>query len=240
MERDVYDNMRRIERSHWWFRARREILSDQLEQFGLSKDARILEVGCGTGGNLPMLARYGAVTGMEPDAESREYAMEQTGISVLPGFLPGPLPDFGGPFDLVTAFDVIEHVDQDLDSVVALGDLLKPGGRMLTTVPAHPWMWSAHDAAHHHKRRYRKAEFLRLFQEAGLRLIKTSYFNTLLFPPIAAVRLVKRRADGGDDALPSATVNRLLTSVFAFEKHLLRMGSLPFGVSLLVAAERPA
>lgn len=241
MERSVYDNMRKIEQDHWWFRARREILGDQLERLNLGPDARILEVGCGTGGNLTMLARYGHVTGVEPDTESREYAMEHTGVEVLPGFLPGPLPEFGGQFDLIAAFDVIEHLDRDRDSLIALQGLLKPGGRMITTVPAHPWMWSEHDAVHHHKRRYRKAEYLDLFAAAGLRLVKATYFNSLLFPPIAAVRLAKRGGGGGgDDAIPGAAVNKLLTSVFSFEKHLLRLGNLPFGVSLLVAAEKPA
>jgi SAM-dependent methyltransferase len=244
MERSVYDNMRVIEDEHWWFRARREILSDQLQRLNLTADARILEVGCGTGGNLRMLSRFGGVTGMEPDEPSRAYAEKVAGVPVLSGFLPRPLPEFGAPFDLIAALDVIEHLEDDEGSVVALANLLKPKGRMLTTVPAHPWMWSQHDVAHHHKRRYREAEYLKLFDAAGLRILKASYFNSILFPPIALVRLLKLGAQdgkaGGDEAVPVGPLNRLLTGVFGLEKILLRAGRLPFGVSLLVIAEKSA
>ncbi len=237
MERVVYDNMRAIEVDHWWFEARRRILRDQVGHLGLPEHADILEVGCGTGGNLPMLGEFGTVVGMEPDAESRAYAADRTGYSVLGGFLPSPLPDFGHQFDLVAALDVIEHLDDDLGAVQALSDLMKPSGKMLTTVPAHPWMWSPHDEAHHHKRRYRRADYLSLFRAAGLRVNRVSYFNTLLFPPIATMRLLKRHG-GGDDAMPSPLVNGVLRRVFSAEKDLLRMGNLPFGVSLLVIADR--
>jgi SAM-dependent methyltransferase len=242
MDRAVYENMRRVEQHHWWFRGRREILSDQLRGLNLPAGARILEVGCGTGGNLKMLARFGAVTGLEPDEPSRAYAQETAGVPVLGGFLPGPLPALGAPFDLIAALDVIEHLEDDRGSVIALAKLLKPGGRMLTTVPAHPWMWSGHDVAHHHRRRYRKADYLELFAAAGLRVVRASYFNTLLFPPIALVRLAKpgREGGGGDDATPAGPLNRLLTAIFGFEARLLRAGDLPFGVSLLVVAEKTA
>src|SRR5690606_37739711 len=111
------------------------------------------EVGCGTGGNLEMLAQFGQVTGLEPDDESRAYASDATGVPVVFGLLPDGLPDFDGPFDLIAALDVIEHLDDDGGSLVALRRKLSPGGYLLTTVPAHPWMWSQHDALHHHKRR---------------------------------------------------------------------------------------
>lgn len=240
MERSVYENMRRIERTHWWFCARREILTEELRRMEIAPGARILEVGCGTGGNLGMLSKFGDVTGLEPDDESRAYAQRETGVPVVGGFLPGPLPDLGAPFDVVAAFDVIEHLDDDLASLIALKDRLKPGGRMIATVPAHPWMWSEHDVVHHHKRRYRRSAFVDLFQRAGMPLRRMTYFNSLLFPPIAAVRLIKRGGSSeGDDRVPSPLVNRALGSVFALEKTLLAASDLPFGVSLLAVAEKP-
>src|SRR6202030_284470 len=105
MERSVYDNLRLVERDHWWFRARRAILNDQLRRLELADGARILEVGCGAGGNLKMLAQFGRVIGMEPDEESRAHAERMNGLPVVSGFLPGPLPDLGGQFDLVAALD---------------------------------------------------------------------------------------------------------------------------------------
>jgi len=241
MERQIYNSMRRIEQDHWWFRARRAILADQLEQLNLKAGARILEVGCGTGGNLEMLSRFGQVSAIEPDAESRAYASEKSGVPIAHGFLPGPLPAFEAGFDLIAALDVIEHLDEDAASVAALAGLLAPGGRMLTTVPAYPWMWSAHDLAHHHKRRYRKADYLKLFEAAGLRVTRASHFNAALFPPIALVRLVMGKGgSGGGEALPPAPLNGLLRWIFAAERHVLRRLDIPFGVSILVVAERPA
>lgn len=241
MERAAYDNMRQVEQSHWWFCARREILSDQIRALRLPPDARILEVGCGTGGNLQMLAQFGLVTGLEPDEPSRRYAQEVSGACVLQGALPASLPKFDGPFDLVAALDVIEHLDDDAASLVAISRLLKPGGTLLTTVPAHPWMWSQHDRTHHHKRRYRRADFLGLVRNAGLSVKKISYFNSLLFAPIAFVRLVNRGGTSvpSGDATPPAVLNRALRLLFSSEKRLLRIANLPFGVSLLVLAEKP-
>jgi SAM-dependent methyltransferase len=238
VERSVYDNMRAVERTHWWFRGRRAILSSQIERLGLAREARILEVGCGTGGNLKMLSAFGRVTGMEPDGPSRAYAEEASGVVVESGFLPGPLPTFQGDFDLIAALDVIEHLDDDQGSIAALAKLLQPSGRILATVPAHAWMWSGHDVAHHHKRRYSKAAFMDLFRDAGLRVVRASYFNALLFAPIALVRLAKLGHGGGDDAVPAGPLNAALASIFGFERRLLQVCDLPFGVSLLVVAEK--
>jgi SAM-dependent methyltransferase len=155
--------------------------------------------------------------------------------------LPDGLPNFGTSFDLIAALDVIEHLDEDGKSITALRKLLKPGGFLLATVPAHPWMWSQHDALHHHKRRYRKADFLGLIDAAGLSVCKASYFNSALFPAIALARLGKlsERAAVADDALPSEGVNNLLEKIFGAEKFALRHMNLPVGVSLLVIS-RPA
>lgn len=241
MDRTVYNNMRKIEGRHWWFRARREILADQLAHLDLRPDARILEVGCGTGGNLEMLERFGSVTGIEPDPEARQHAQDSTGVTVLPGMLPHGLPAFDERFDLMAALDVVEHLDDDATSLAALRALLKPKGILFTTVPAHPWMWSRHDELHHHKRRYRKADYVRLIEAAGLHVRKATFFNSVLYPPIALARLAKvgERSGRADDALPSPLLNELLRQAFAVEKHPLRRMDLPFGVSLLVIAEAP-
>ncbi len=241
MERAIYDRMRELQRDHWWFAARREILAAEIARLPLPKPARILEVGCGPGGNLELLKRFGDVRAIEPDAESRAYAAETAGVPVDGGLLPDGLPDLGGPFDMVCAFDVIEHVDDDAGAVAALGRLLKPGGFLVTTVPAYAWMWSEHDARHHHKRRYALADYRRLFD--GLKVRRATHFNSVLFPPIAAVRLAKSglRIQGGDDeAMPSPLVNRVLKGLFASERRILGATDLPFGVSILMIAERPA
>ncbi len=242
MDRAVYDRMREHQRDHWWFRGRRAILATLIGALDLPKGARILEVGCGPGGNISMLKEFGEVTAMEPDEASRAYAAESNGVSVVGGLLPGPLPFEPASFDLVCAFDVIEHVDDDAGSVAALAGLLKRGGYMATTVPAQPWMWSRHDEAHHHKRRYRLSGYRKLFEAAGLKVAKASYFNSLLFPPIAAIRAAKMAIGStasDDDGMPSKPVNRALAALFGAERHWLRVGSLPVGVSIVLIARKP-
>jgi 2-polyprenyl-3-methyl-5-hydroxy-6-metoxy-1,4-benzoquinol methylase len=155
--------------------------------------------------------------------------------------LPDELPDLGDPFDLVAAFDVIEHVEDDVGAVAALAARLRPGGFLVTSVPANAWLWSEHDAQHHHKRRYRLSDYRPLFEGAGLTVRRATHFNTVLFPLIAAARLAKSvaRLPGGDeDAHPPRLVNALLRSLFAAETHLLKVTDLPFGVSILLIAER--
>jgi SAM-dependent methyltransferase len=242
MDRQVYDRMRLIEADHWWFRGRRRILAGLIADLGLPNGARILEVGCGTGGNLAMLSGFGQVVGLEPDADSRAYAGEKTGVCVKGGALPDDLPFAPDSFDLVCAFDVIEHVEGDAAALAALAGLAKPGGRVAATVPAHPWMWSRHDELHHHKRRYTLSGFRRLVEGAGLEVERASYFNTLLFAPIAAVRLAKlltgaRSAD--DDSAPPGPANDFLGAVFGSESAWLKRAPLPFGVSIALIARRP-
>lgn len=241
MERAVYEQMRVLQKDHWWFAARRTILSAEIGRLPLPRPAQILEAGCGPGGNLAMLRQFGEVAAIEPDDDSRAYAAAQSGVDVRSGLLPEQAPDFGRAFDLVACFDVIEHVPDDAGAVKRLGAYLKPGGFMITTVPAYGWMWSDHDAAHHHLRRYDLGAYRRLFEQAGLTVRRASHFNTLLFPPIAAVRLAKNalRRSGGDEGMPPPGLNSLLKAVFGLERGLLAAGDLPFGVSILLIAQRP-
>jgi SAM-dependent methyltransferase len=243
MDRLTYDRMRILQENHWWFRGRRSILTQLIGALELPKPAKVLEVGCGPGGNLTMLRRFGDVVAMEPDEASRAYAAERMGVRVEAGFLPDDLPFAPDSFDLVCAFDVIEHVDDDAASVQALARLIRPGGYFATTVPGQPWMWSRHDELHHHKRRYRMRAYRAMFQDAGLQIVKASHFNTLLFPPIAAVRAAKmltgsKSAD--DDSMPPAPLNALLGGLFAAERHWLAHAPLPFGVSIVLIARRPS
>lgn len=241
MDKAVYLRMAAQDSEHWWFVARRRILADQIARLDLPAETRLLEAGCGPGGNLAMLARFGAVEAMELDPDARAVAAARSGIEVRPGALPDRLDHAAASFDLVAAFDVIEHVEPDAASVAALGKLLRPGGALIITVPAYRWLWSEHDTHHHHKRRYTRAEVRRLFESAGLRVEKCSHFNALLFPLIVAVRFLKRlagQADSPDDETPSPVVNKALQAIFASERLLLRHVSFPFGVSILGIARR--
>jgi SAM-dependent methyltransferase len=244
MDRSIYTRMAEVEDQHWWFVARRRILAAAIGRLGLPPGARILEVGSGTGGNLAMLSAFGEVIGIEPDEAARAHAVAKGGFDVRPGFLPDGLPPDIGRFDLLAGFDVIEHLDDDATCLRALLACLKPGGRAVFTVPAFAFLWSRHDELHHHKRRYTRAGFQAVIAGAGFADIRATYFNTVLFPLIAGVRLLRNAAMPGrgdaDDRMPAPAVNAMLQALFAGERHVVGRVPLPAGVSLMAVARRPA
>jgi SAM-dependent methyltransferase len=223
--------MAETEGRHWWFTGRRAILSSLIARLALPPSAQIVEIGCGTGGNLEMLAAFGEVSAMEADDGARAIAAEKTAgrFDIRAGRCPDEIPFAGRRFDLVCLFDVLEHIEEDVATLKAVGGLLAPGGHALITVPAYRWMWSAHDEFLHHKRRYTAGELRRKAVAAGLRIAGLSYFNTLLFPLAAAARLLG--APG--TAVPPGPLNRLFRAVFGAERLLVGRVALPFGVSLL-------
>jgi SAM-dependent methyltransferase len=240
MERAVFDRMAEIDSEHWWFSARRDIIAGLIErQAALGRRLRILEVGCGTGSNLELLKRYGEVDAIEPDDPARALASARSGIAVKGGLLPDGVKLDDGAYDLIVLLDVLEHIPDDKGTLAALRSKLAPGGKLMVTVPAAPWMWSAHDLAHHHHRRYTAKTLTDVFQAAGFKVRYRSHFNTILFPLIAAARIAGKllRRGGGDDAIPPRPVNKLLKSLFGAERHLVGRAALPFGVSLALVAE---
>ena len=242
MERVVFERMAEQDQHHWWFVARRRILADVVRRVVQPpKRARVLEVGCGTGHNLAMLGEFGKLDACELDAIARGMASDRLGRPVLEARLPDLSMFKAGSYDLIALLDVLEHVPDDLGSLKAIRRLLKPGGALVVTVPANKWMWSAHDVAHHHFRRYTKSELARLFRQAGYDIQLHSYFNTLLFPAVAAARLIGklRGNETPDDAMPGKRVNEILNKVFGFEAGLIGRLPMPFGVSLIAVLRRP-
>ena len=236
MERVVYDRMAELDSKHWWYRARREILADLIaRKIRLPENARILEIGCGTGHNLVMLKRFGQVDAIEIDPAARAIASRRLGRPVMDAPLPALTGVEEGAYDLVAILDVLEHVEEDREALENIARKLSPGGRILIAVPAHPWMWSAHDVVNHHKRRYTRKTLRAVVEAAGLRLEMMSWFNSLLFPLAAAARFAGkvRRKEDSDDKLPPGLVNALFEAIFGLERYAI--GRLPFppGVSLV-------
>ena len=239
MERAVYDAMAELDQRHWWYRARREVIADLIRrEVRPPSGARLLEIGCGTGHNLPMLGEFGTVEALEVDETARGIAVRRLGRPIFSA----PLPELNGvpeqAYDLVAAFDVIEHIEDDKAAVEGIARRLKPGGKLVATVPAHQWMWSAHDVVNHHQRRYSKRAFERLIEGSPLKLEKIGYFNSLLFPLAVGQRLASKltKKDDADLALPAAPLNYALERVFAAERALIGRVPLPPGLSLFAVA----
>ena len=242
MEAEVYIRMAELDSEHWWFSARRDILSSVMRRIVRPPaDARILEVGCGTGHNLDMLSRFGTVEATELNETARELASKRLERSVESAALPDLSMFAEASFDVVALLDVLEHVEDDRAALRAIRSVLKPAGKLVVTVPGNPWMWSAHDVAHHHHRRYRKKELRRLAEQSGFAVELLSPFNTLLFPAVAAARLMGKltRRGTADDSLPPKPVNAALRSIFSMESPLVGRVLLPFGVSLIGVFRRP-
>jgi len=243
MDRAVFDRMAELDQQHWWFTARRRILAEVIRRIVRPPTAaRILELGCGTGHNLDMLGAFGTVEASELDDHARELAAKRLGRAIEAAALPDLSRFPADSYDMIALLDVLEHVVDDKGSLAAIFTRLKPGGALLLTVPANPWMWSAHDVAHHHHRRYRKTDLAALARAAGYEIDLLSPFNTMLFPLIAGVRVLNkvRGHDSADDALPAKPVNSVLDRLFGFEAGLIGRLPFPFGVSLVAVLRRPA
>jgi SAM-dependent methyltransferase len=239
----VYEELAAVEGTHWWFQARRRILRDVVGRYRPRPAGTdpIVDIGCGTGEMLDMLREFGPVTGLDASPIAVGHCRDRFGdaVDVRLGRIPDDLPSGAG---LVTALDVVEHLEDDAGALAAIRASLAPGGRFICTVPAFGFLWSDHDVAHHHYRRYTRSTLRRRLEEAGFAVERLTYFNTLLFPAVASIRLLQRlrpgRGGGSDAGLPSPAVNRALLRLFSVERLVLRVTSLPIGVSLLAVCRR--
>jgi SAM-dependent methyltransferase len=253
MQAEMYELHNELENSHWWFTARREIvlslLTAEVEgDAALRPPLRLLDAGSGAGGMVRHLARFGSAIGVDPAPAAVEYAASK-GVDVRLGGLPDSMPfDDGERFDVITALDVLEHIDDDAAAVHRLHALLDSAGRLIVTVPAFMFLWSQHDVVNEHHRRYDRKRLAALLQGAGFEILLISYCNAVLFPPIALVRCARswlrrgastKTTASGDLGRVPEPINAMLHHTFAGERFLLRRMTLPFGVSL-VAVARPA
>jgi SAM-dependent methyltransferase len=230
-----------LESWHWWFLGRQRILETVLRhELKGGGSFKIASLGCGPSEGLLWLKQFagpaGRIVGI--DAEPLHSRHRPANVDYIIGSIEA-LPFVEKSFDAVLALDVLEHLDDDLAGLREAARLVKPGGLLLITVPALPILWGAMDVVAHHRRRYVKDTLCRLFVRANLARPQVTYFNTLLFAPIAGVRLTRRalglkereRSDF-DDSRPGL-LNNLLTGIFSAERRLITRVSLPIGVSLM-------
>ena len=244
MDPEVFSLMASHEEHHWWFVGRRAVIDALLDRLPLAASSEVLEAGCGTGGNLYMLARRGHVSAFEPSVVARDIASRKAQHAVVvDGELPDRLPFEAGSFDLVVALDVLEHIERDEEALFSLALMAKPGGHILVTVPAHPILWGAHDRRLHHIRRYRRSELKRLCAATGCELSFLTAFNTILSPIAVTLRLMERISPitfGNQERMPPRPVNRILSWLFGLEGPIVRRMPLPFGISYGAILTRPA
>jgi 2-polyprenyl-3-methyl-5-hydroxy-6-metoxy-1,4-benzoquinol methylase len=240
MDATLYDELHRVEQTHWWFRARRHIVWSLVRRYiggDTHRRLQVCELGCGTGGNLAAIADEHDVVGIECSPQALAYARQSLGSRVCYGRLPNEIDLEPQSFDVVLMTDVLEHIEDDAASAETALRLLRAGGIVVATVPAYQWLYSPRDAHHHHFRRYSKRRFAALWKTPNVQTLLLSHYNTLLFPLAAIARLVSKgapsRRESGDLSVPGPWVNNLLARIMRSETNLLDRLPLPVGLSLI-------
>jgi SAM-dependent methyltransferase len=241
MKEHTYPIMFRVEQSHWWYTGRRKILARFIEDICrrvTDRRPRILDVGCGTGANLLMLSQYGDAEGVDVSEDALAFCRERGLANVKLG-AGEKLPYDDATFDLVTALDVVEHMDDDLAGLREMRRVLRPGGLVLLFVPTFMFLWGVQDDVSNHRRRYRLPELRRVLEQAGFEIERTTYANITFFLPILLVRKLMRltgiKAES-ENNITVSSLNGVLGSLFGAERFVLRYMNIPFGVSGLCVA----
>jgi len=243
MDKEQYEILYRLEEHHWWYVGMQRIVDHLLrDQLNGSRQPRILDAGCGTGGMLNYLRRFGPAVGVDLADEAIALSRRR-GLSSLAQGSVEQLPFRDGSFDLVVSFDVIYHdaVMNDRLALQEFGRVLRPGGKLLIRVPAYNWLRGSHDVAVHTRRRYTRRELGAKLGGAGLRVTRLTYVNSFLFPVAAMKRLLEGRNHSfrPDLQLPPGPVNRALLGILSLEARLVDTVSFPWGLSVLALAEKP-
>lgn len=249
MNVEEYEKMYSLEDTYWWFQGRKHIIFSLLEQSGALKargDGALpvaVDVGCGTGLVLEHLHAYSRPVGLDYSKLALEYCRKRD-IADLSRCEATRLPLRDGSVDLALALDMLEHIEDDAAVYSEIHRVLRPGGRAIISVPGHPFLWSEHDEALHHQRRYTRASFAELLATRGMKVERQTFAIAFTFAPIVLFRLLTRLAERKEGpkthliTLPR-WMNGLLISILKIEARLTRRINLPFGVSLLAVVRKP-
>ena len=245
MEQHTYGIMYEVEGSHWWFAGRRRILESFVREIVADlnvqgRPPRILDVGCGTGANLEMLAGFGDAEGVDVSADALAFCRAR-GLHEVKLGAAESLPYADNSFDLATALDVVEHLDDDLAGLREMRRVLRPDGRALLFVPAFMWLWGVQDDVSHHRRRYTLPQLKERVRAAGFEVERATYANLTFFAPILAGRLLMRATGArpaSENNINVPALNGVLGHIFGSERFWLRHLNFPFGVSAVCVARR--
>jgi len=238
---DVYLVEARVSASHWWFAGRRRLFNRLIRALHPNQSWSILEVGAGTGANLPVLHGLEVRQVVACDLSVDALRLARVGTTLARADAT-QLPFHSNSFDLVLAADVIEHLDSDLAALREFVRVLRPGGHLVLTVPAFPSLWGPQDIVAQHRRRYRRSPLVTLVREAGVRVSTCFHFNYFLFAPIWLARkalLALGISVASENSINTSLLNRALTGVFYADVDTAPFVNPPFGVSLCVVAVKP-
>ena len=245
MQQHTYAIMNRVEDSHWWFVGRRAILESFMQKIvsqipNPKSQIQILDVGCGTGANLEMLGQFGDAEGVDVSEDALAFCRARNLTQVKLGAVER-LPYADSSFDLVTALDVVEHLDDDLGGLREMRRVLRPRGRALLFVPAFMWLWGVQDDVSHHRRRYTLPQLTARVREAGFEIERATYANITFFPPILAGRAFMKLTGikpESENNITISALNGFLGKLFGAERYWLKNFNFPFGVSIVIVARK--
>jgi SAM-dependent methyltransferase len=245
MQQHTYAIMDRVEDSHWWFVGRRAILESFLQTISSklkTQDTKlsILDVGCGTGANLEMLAQFGSAEGVDVSDDALEFCRGK-GLTVQKG-LAETLPYADGTFDITTALDVVEHLDDDIAGLKEMYRVTKTGGYSLIFVPAFMWLWGVQDDISNHRIRYTKKQIVERLEKAGFTVERATYANWTFFAPILGGRTLMKLTGlkpESENNVNISALNGIFGKLFSAERFWLKNFNFPFGVSIVVVAKKP-
>ena len=243
MMEHTYPILFSVEQSHWWHVGRRRIIEEFVKDICSrvgERRPRILDVGCGTGANLIMLSKHGDAEGVDISEDALAFCRER-GLDKVKLGAGEKLPYEDATFDLVTALDVVEHMDDDLAGLSEMRRVLRPGGRVLLFVPTFMFLWGLQDDVSNHRRRYRLPQLRRVLEQAGFEVERTTYANITFFLPILLVRKLMRLTGiktETENSINVSALNGVLSRMLGAESWFLRFMNLPFGVSGLCVAQR--
>lgn len=254
MQQHTYAIMDGVEDTHWWFVGRRAILESFLKRIvvGLSNSAgsrtadegvrvplRILDVGCGTGANIRMLSQFGEAEGVDVSDDALEFCRKK-GLKVEKGTAE-ELPFADESFDLTTALDVIEHLDDDAAGLKEMFRVTRKGGYSLIFVPAFMWLWGVQDDISHHRIRYTRRQIVERLKVAGYEIERATYANFTFFAPILGGRTIMKLTGvkpESENNINISALNGLFGKIFSAESLWLKNLNFPFGVSIVVVAKK--
>ncbi len=243
MESKIYDELYHLEKNYWWHVSKRILIHREIKRAGITNPiSRVLDAGCGTGIMLTELSRkFTKVYGLDRSLKALKFCRKRGLHQVRRGDLEKKLPFSANSFDAVTALDVIEHLDQDGKAIKELRRIIKPTGKLFITVPAFQFLWTHHDDLLWHKRRYTLSQLQKLVTDNGFTVKKASYFYSFLFPPSVVLFKLGLLFNGPKTSVvPPKIIGQLLLLTCSIERTLLKFVSLPFGVSILLVAQKDA